>query len=859
MKKLLLILLFATAATAQEINIYPNGFYACDENGAYDGFSEFDLSVKTTEILAGQNPNLYNIAYYDSEQNAQNNTNPLPLLYTNTVSMEQRLYVKATKLADNSSTMINLFLYVGETPIAHQAPNLTEYYPSGGLSIVRFNLLSQDAYILGDQNPWTHQINYYTSLEDAESGNAQNSITHCYYATGTTTIWVAIWSQGTACIDITSFTCTAIAGSNPNPSPIITFTDPNLKTKLLESAAGNFMAFDYCFGGNAGESVAIDRNHDGEIQQDEADAIYILFLSGGNISSLGGIEHFKNLDTFRCNNNNLTAVPELAQLHRLMTVNLDNNHLTSLDFSVNPLFDTLSCYGNNLISINMKNGRSSLFQSWNVQNWGNNPNLAYVCVDDDETDRIQQTLLHHGYTNVELNSYCTSAPVGDYNTITGTAIFDNDGNGCDASDLTQPFIKIKINDGNTTGSTFTTMDGHYQFLLQYPWYYTITPQIENPLLFSVSPTEINLHFSTINNITETHNFCISPIGFHPDLEVIIAPLTNARPGFDARYLITFKNKGNYTYSEGIVGLQFNDAFLDFISASQNPMLQTAGQLQWSFTNLHPFESRGIIVTFNVNGPTEVPPVNSGDHLNFTVSSFPSEVDETPLDNTFAYHQMVVGSFDPNDKTCLEGNIIAPEVIGNYLHYSINFENTGTAAAERIVVKDIIDTTKFDISTLQVLNTSHPVATKMTGNKVEFMFDNINLAPAAHGNVVFKIKTKSNLSIGTTVSNKAEIYFDYNFPVETNTATSTFQLLNTTAFEVDNSVTIYPNPARDTIAVNADSAIKTIQLFDVQGRIMHSSLVDDTKSNLDITSYSRGIYFVKATTAKGTKIQKIIKE
>jgi len=296
-----------------------------------------------------------------------------------------------------------------------------------------------------------------------------------------------------------------------------------------------------------------------------------------------------------------------------------------------------------------------------------------------------------------------------------------------------------------------------------------------------------------------------------------------------------------------------------VSASEIPFTQAAGQINWNFTNLMPFESRSIEVTLNLNGPIEIPAVNIDDILNFTVSSFPSEVDETPLDNSFTFQQTVVGSFDPNDKTCLEGNVISTEMIGNYLHYNINFENTGTAAAEKIVVKDIIDTTKFDISTLQVLNISHATITKVSGNKVEFMFDNINLLPAAHGNIVFKLKTKSDLAIGSTVSNKADIYFDYNFPIETNTATSTFQLLNNTAFEIDDSITVYPNPAKNQITVNAKNTINSMQLFDVQGRIINTSLVNDRKLDFDISSYSNGIYFLKVTTDKGIKTQKIIKD
>ena len=87
---------------------------------------------------------------------------------------------------------------------------------------------------------------------------------------------------------------------------------------------------------------------------------------------------------------------------------------------------------------------------------------------------------------------------------------------------------------------------------------------------------------------------------------------------------------------------------------------------------------------------------------------------------------MVDSLDPNDKTCLEGSIITPVMIGNYVHCVILFKNTGTFAAENLVVEDNIDVTNFDISTLIPQSSSHDFETRLTGSKVEFVFQGINL-------------------------------------------------------------------------------------------------------------------------------------
>ncbi len=100
--------------------------------------------------------------------------------------------------------------------------------------------------------------------------------------------------------------------------------------------------------------------------------------------------------------------------------------------------------------------------------------------------------------------------------------------------------------------------------------------------------------------------------------------------------------------------------------------QVLNELSWNYNNLLPFETRTINLTFNLNSPMEIPALNSGDILNFLTSIFPIANDEMPADNVANFEQIMVNSFDPNNKTCLEGNFVSPTKIGGYLHYNINF-------------------------------------------------------------------------------------------------------------------------------------------------------------------------------------------
>ena len=560
------------------------------------------------------------------------------------------------------------------------------------------------------------------------------------------------------------------------------------------------------------------------------------------------------------NFNQMTTV-DFTGLSSLGIVLCDHNQLTSLDFSNNPLFDRLNCSYNNLTNINIKNGLAYLNTS--VYFWDENPNLVFVCADEGEFASVQQILnqstnVNNG--NVVFNTYCSFTPGGNYNTITGTMTFDANNNGCDASDDIQSNIRVNINDGTTTGASFTNSSANYTFYTP-AGSFAITPSIENPTWFNISPTSATIPFADNNNNTVTQNFCITSNGVHPDLEIVIAPITPARPGFDAVYEIVYRNKGNQTMSQlNGISFSFDNNVMSYVSSSDATSSVGAGTLTWDLDNLSPFESRAILVTMHVNSPTDPNfPVNIGDILTLSSTVNPIAADENPSDNTFQFNQTVVGSFDPNDITCIEGNLVSPSEIGNYLHYIINFENTGTADAENIVVRDVIDTTQFDVNSLQLLNSSAPVTARLTGNVAEFIFPNINLHSGGHGNILIKIKSKNTLVQGDSINKKASIYFDYNAPVDTNLENTIFQSLSNSDYETDATISVYPNPTNGNVNINCNNTIKSVQLFDVQGRLLQTNLVNENQTSIDISNKSKGVYFLKIISDKGIGVEKIVRE
>ena len=380
-----------------------------------------------------------------------------------------------------------------------------------------------------------------------------------------------------------------------------------------------------------------------------------------------------NLEELNCSFNEITTL-DLSSCTKLKKISCSRNKLTGvLDVSDKKYLTTLNCSSNNLTSLIVKNGYE--WKSLDIFFYSNH-NLKYICIENYQYDFFKSQVQRSGLllSNVEINSYCSFKPGGTSNEIKCISKIDSDQNGCDLLDNVYRDMKYDIKEVNITGSVVSVGTGSLSIPLKENTYF-ITPVLENPNYFLVSPLNVLVTFPKQTS-PFIQDFCFTPNGIHPDLEVTLLPLSVARPGFDSKYKIVYKNKGNQTQS-GSVNLTFDDTRLDFISAIPVVSTQLVNSLSWNFTNLKPFESKEIIFTLNVNSPIEIPAVNNGDILDFTANITSVVKDETPIDNTFTLNQTVVGSYDPNDKTCLEGNKIKPELIGQYVHYMIRFENTGT--------------------------------------------------------------------------------------------------------------------------------------------------------------------------------------
>lgn len=120
----------------------------------------------------------------------------------------------------------------------------------------------------------------------------------------------------------------------------------------------------------------------------------------------------------------------------------------------------------------------------------------------------------------------------------------------------------------------------------------------------------------------------------------------------------------------------------------------------------------------------------------------------------------------------------------------------------------------------------------------------NLAAGSHS---FKI------SVPTAVFTGGQGYF----PVSVY-----LQGLNTVLGVDQNSIysyDLYPNPTSNFINVKSSDLVNSYQLFDAQGKLLISKKPNDTNLSIDISSYPKGIYFLKMDFDKGSNTEKIVKE
>lgn len=321
-------------------------------------------------------------------------------------------------------------------------------------------------------------------------------------------------------------------------------------------------------------------------------------------------------------------------------------------------------------------------------------------------------------------------------------------------------------------------------------------------------------------------------------------------GYEAYYRIIYYNNGNETIQPQIT-LNFDsnlviDSFITpFIS--YDPLARI---VKWQGKTLTIGQFGEILIRFKLPLPS------AGVNRVFNQLLIePLLNDDDLTNNTIVKEEEIVGSYDPNDKSVFpngsdnSGRISLEDSI---LTFTIRFQNTGNGPARNVFILDEIDS-DLNLETFLPVASSHPYKISFTDRKLRIEFREIMLPDsntnfiASQGYFQYSIHKKSNLGIGTTISNTANIYFDFNEPITTNTTQSIYtKLTNLNRANETLKINVFPNPASEKIVVlgNFNSASKISLWNSASIMLMEMETENKKQITFSVKDYPPGVYFLK---------------
>lgn len=430
----------------------------------------------------------------------------------------------------------------------------------------------------------------------------------------------------------------------------------------------------------------------------------------------------------------------------------------------------------------------------------------------------------------------------------------------------QSLIHHKIIESSTGRFTFTDLNGFYSLLVTDTGNFQVAPSFALNYYNSV-PSIRNIYFNSILQTDSLNDFAIQPTGSFNDLCVEIIPTGNFRSGLNATYLINYSNNGTTALSATVVF--YPDSNVAFVSSIPQPSFVVADSVVFSIGNLVPFQTGQVLVTILINQGLPI-----GSLINSGVKIFPLIGDVNPVCNQAWWEVLTTGSLDPNDILVNRDSLFDYEIANQpELEYVIRFQNTGNDTAFSVKILNPIDTSRLQLSSLEIVSSSHPAVVSWNSweRNMQFIFHNIMLPdssanePLSHGFIRYRIKTRQTLIAGDSIVNFAAIYFDYNDPVITNSVRTDIVLPTFINEGIGDRISVIPNPFNNELTVKLSGFPNQniqIELRNVLGRkvkTLFSGYIysGNYENKFYMNDLTNGVYFISIISNNSNSF-KIIK-
>jgi hypothetical protein len=473
----------------------------------------------------------------------------------------------------------------------------------------------------------------------------------------------------------------------------------------------------------------------------------------------------------------------------------------------------------------------------------------------------------------ETINYYISPPQNCAAQICGNFLIQDTSQNC-IFPLTQVVLQVIYPDGDVNYLGFGN-NSQYCFNTLDTGYHAIILQHYSGAYSQVSPTDtLWVQVGSLTTQYTGNDFCLVP-NHQQNVSINLSQYPPPRPGFGNTALIQFCNHGQNSASGTIqftypAELSFNSINTfpapNLMFQSHNPSTQT---ITFSYFNLAPGACQYFYVYFTLDVAT---PLSTW--LSSTATIYPIIGDGVPSNNTAINNQLVIGSYDPNDKALLnaqEGDPFGASLIyeeDTALDYRIRFQNKGTAEAIFVEIRDTLSSYLLP-QTIRDIRMSHTGQWWLEeGNILVFRFDSIML-PAevqdtlgSNGFVEFTIDRLPNLPLWSVIYNNASIYFDYNPAIVTNMTAVTLGLPSSTRKEETPKEWIFdlfPNPTNGSLTVVLpESSQQELRLYNAQGQLLRTWQADaQNQLQLDLQDYPAGAYLLQLVTEDGVETKRVV--
>ena len=618
-------------------------------------------------------------------------------------------------------------------------------------------------------------------------------------------------------------------------------------------------------------------------------ALYFLDCQSNVLQTIPTLPN--SLNTLICSTNPLTTLPALASLNilecaadQLISLPALPNTLGFLNCTANSL-DSLPSLPNSLGRLECSNNQLTSLPTLPS-------NLAYLDCSFNQIHCFEPFVSVSFYLNISHNPFTclpNYIPVMDSVTllyplcaagnpfncptsygIVGFTYKDNNGT-ClkDSGDAGLKNVPLKIYDAssNLIGTTYTAVNGVYQFLDSANTYTVLVDTIGKP--FTASCQYPGLDSTVTVAVLDTNiNFALKCGG---GFDMGIQSIATCGIVFPGQTHLLRLNAGDMSHWYNLNcgnGVSGTVSFL--VTGPVTYMGPAVGALTPNVV--------GNVFTYNiadfgtVNNSTDFqillqpfPTAQAGDVICVNAKVTPLIGDIHQANNTYTSCYSVVNSHDPNVKEVYPVDV--PYGFNDWLTYTIHFQNTGNAPAFNIMLKDSLDG-ELDLNTFQVTDYSHSNTTNLNGRILTVNFQNIQLPDSSSdpegsiGFIQYRLKPKSTWARPYKIKNTAYIYFDFNAPIVTNTTLNSILDISTSIEEQkENNVALYPNPTNGLFTIQLESKEKQLaQLYDIAGNVVLSQTLENGNGTIDASHLAAGIYniSIKGNTSVTNKKLVIVK-